>query len=419
MEPDITPLQPETVRNRRSDRRRQMEAGDAPLAAPVPQEAPQPHSDESDALTPQQRYARYARAAQQAQPERSAPVQRMQPTEAGHAQPSAAPVQREESAYRRPVMAHSAEIPVVREESAYRRPAMAQPQQAPVRRQETAYRRPPMNRSGSLPVVRPDAAYRQPNAAPPSAGFSRPSSDQRRSSYADHMLETPVMPQQQRHGTIDQPVPRWIVIGMAVMFLVLLASVTGRLMMDSYIVRQQDARAAAYQRVVETHPVQYTDLISRYAGAYNLQPAFVASIILNESSYNTHAESNVGARGLMQLMPDTAQWIAHKLGLDATYNVEQLWQAETNIRFGCWYLNYLSKQFSGDPVTVASAYHAGQGEIASWLNNRTYAPDGRSLSLASMPEGPTKVYAGRVTRDYAIYDALYFHAFNQDAPDAV
>ena len=200
--------------------------------------------------------------------------------------------------------------------------------------------------------------------------------------------------------------------------LLLLACVAASLLATGWLRQQREAREAAQQRIVDAHPMYYRDLIEEYAQRYGLQPAYVSAIILNESSFDTHAESDVGARGLMQLMPDTAEWIAHKLGLDSTYDVEQLWEAETNIRFGCWYLNYLATQFGGDPVTVTSAYHAGQGEIATWLTKKAYSSDGRTLDLATMPEGPTKVYAGRVTRDYGIYDALYFHTFNEDTAAA-
>lgn len=82
--------------------------------------------------------------------------------------------------------------------------------------------------------------------------------------------------------------------------------------------------------------------------------------------------------------------------------------------YGCWYLSYLSRLFDGDPVTVTSAYHTGQGEVSSWLRNKEYAPDGKALSLTGMPDGPTKTYAGKVTKDYGIYDAIYFHAFNEE-----
>lgn len=217
------------------------------------------------------------------------------------------------------------------------------------------------------------------------------------------------------------PIPAWLTgVPMFVVLILLVgALLTGKIMMGNYLTTQQEAREAAYQRVLTAHPMQYRELIEQYAAAYNLQPAFVSSIILNESSFSTGAESGVGARGLMQLMPDTAEWIAHKLGMDASYSDNLLWDAETNIRFGCWYLNYLSKLFGGDPVTVASAYHAGQGEITSWLANSAYSPDGRTLQVENMPEGPTRTYAGRVIRDYAIYDALYFQAFNRADAGAV
>ena len=132
---------------------------------------------------------------------------------------------------------------------------------------------------------------------------------------------------------------------------------------------------------------------------------------MNESSFRPAVESSVGARGLMQVMPDTAEWIAHKLRMD-DYRLDQLYDPETNIRFGCWYLNYLSTLFNGDPLCVVCAYHAGQGEISSWLSNPAYSSDGLTLNQSSLPEGPTKLYAGRVTRDYGIYKAKYFDQDN-------
>ena len=109
----------------------------------------------------------------------------------------------------------------------------------------------------------------------------------------------------------------------------------------------------------------------------------------------------------MQVMPETAKWIAGKLKMDG-YALEQLYEPETNIRFGCWYLNYLSSLFSGDTLCVVCAYHAGQGEISSWLSNPLYSDNRSTLIADRLPEGPTKQYAGRVTRDYGIYQAKYF-----------
>ena len=211
--------------------------------------------------------------------------------------------------------------------------------------------------------------------------------------------------------------PWWITACIIGLMFVSLALLAAQNMMQAYLTQRQQAREAAYQAVVDAHPMYYTDLIARYSEEYNLRPAFVTAIILNESSFRTDAESNVGARGLMQLMPDTAEWIAGKLDVSG-YSFERMYDAESNIRFGTWYLNYLSKLFRGDPVAVACAYHAGQSTVASWLSDRSISPDGMTLPLENLPNGPTKTYAGRVTRDYGIYDALYFHVFNQDPEES-
>ena len=210
--------------------------------------------------------------------------------------------------------------------------------------------------------------------------------------------------------------PLWITAGIIVLLILLLALLAAQNLMQAYIVQQQNVREAAYQKIVDNHPIYYKDLIDQYAAENNLQPAFVAAIILNESSFRTDAESNVGARGLMQLMPDTAEWISGKLG-DSYYSFDHMWEAEQNIRYGCWYLNYLSKLFRGDPVTMASAYHAGQTTVTGWLSDPAMSPDGLSLSLSGMKDGPTKTYAGRVTQAYAIYDALFYQT--SPAPGAV
>ena len=228
----------------------------------------------------------------------------------------------------------------------------------------------------------------------------------------------PVMarPKPAPRRTEKRKLPLWITAGIIVLLILLLALLAAQNLMQAYIVQQQNAREAAYQKIVDNHPIYYKDLIDQYAAENNLQPAFVAAIILNESSFRTDAESNVGARGLMQLMPDTAEWISGKLG-DSYYSFDHMWEAEQNIRYGCWYLNYLSKLFRGDPVTMASAYHAGQTTVTGWISDPAMSPDGLSLSLSGMKDGPTKTYAGRVTQAYAIYDALFYQT--APAPGAV
>ena len=170
-----------------------------------------------------------------------------------------------------------------------------------------------------------------------------------------------------------------------------------------------DDRAAHEAQILQEHPLKYRELISDKANKYNLHPAFVAAIMLNESSFRPDATSSVDARGLMQLMDDTAGWIYDKMDDPSrAYDFDDLYDPEINAEYGCWYLNYLSELFYGDPVLVAAAFHAGQGEVRNWLNDSAYSKDGRTLPLENMIDGPTKRYVTRVLDDFAAYKRLYF-----------
>lgn len=169
-----------------------------------------------------------------------------------------------------------------------------------------------------------------------------------------------------------------------------------------------DERAAQEQALYETYPLKYEELIQQKAEKYNLSPAFVAAIMLNESSFRPDATSSVDARGLMQLMDDTAGWIHGKLKRTDPYDFNDLYDPETNVEFGCWYLQFLSERFRGDPILVAAAFHAGQGEVQNWLNSSLYSSDSLTIALDRLPEGPTKQYVGRVLNAFAAYKRLYY-----------
>ena len=209
----------------------------------------------------------------------------------------------------------------------------------------------------------------------------------------------------QREYTNSNRLPLWLTWTIVGLCIVLLGLLAAHYLMQAYLTTRAEEWETArqntlsYYHVVEGesgNSITYQPLIERYAAEYNLRPAFVAAIIRNESSFRTDAESSVGARGLMQLMPDTAEWIAGKIG-DSNYSFDHLYDAETNIRYGCWYLNYLSKLFRGDAVLVSSAYHAGQTTVTRWLSDKGISSDGVTIPVDKLPDGPTKQYAGRVT----------------------
>jgi len=183
----------------------------------------------------------------------------------------------------------------------------------------------------------------------------------------------------------------------------------------SYLAHQEERRrleAEAAERA--QHPLEYADHILQYSAEQALDPALVAAVILCESSYRPDAESRLGARGLMQLMEETAGWIAHKLDEDGpSYSFDLLYDPETNIRFGTWYLGYLSRRFDGDAKKIVCAYHAGQGNVDAWLKNPLYSSDG--VTLDTIPTDDTAAYASRVLRARDVYRKYYFPAATHPA----
>ena len=154
---------------------------------------------------------------------------------------------------------------------------------------------------------------------------------------------------------------------------------------------------------ITTYPVEYEALIRQYAAENDLEPAYVASVILAESSYRPEAVSSVNAQGLMQLLPSTGEWISGKF--DETYVEGCLFDPETNIRYGCWYLGYLLRRYDGDKTCSTAAYHSGQGTVDGWLKDPQYSTDGRTLNIIGGPRANT--YVGRVLEYYEKYKQLY------------
>lgn len=162
--------------------------------------------------------------------------------------------------------------------------------------------------------------------------------------------------------------------------------------------------AARVRRAYENYPVAYTELIEKYAKEYVLDPYLVTAVMRCESSNDPDAVSAVGAMGLMQIMPDTGAWIAHKLDMDESYEEAMLYDPETNIRFGCWYLRFLTGRFDGRLMEIVAAYNAGHGSVEDWLEDPRFAEQGR---LTSIGFPATARYYEKVCLAYDNYCKLY------------
>ena len=157
------------------------------------------------------------------------------------------------------------------------------------------------------------------------------------------------------------------------------------------------------ETTVQLFPMKYEAEIRANAAENGLDPALPAAVILAESSYLPDAVSDANAQGLMQLLPSTAEWVAGKC--DEVYREGSLFDPNTNIQYGCWYLGYLTRRFDGNLTCAVAAYHAGQGTVDGWLANPEYSADG--ATLRQIPSAATETYVKRVLKYYEKYKELY------------
>lgn len=159
-----------------------------------------------------------------------------------------------------------------------------------------------------------------------------------------------------------------------------------------------------YEKYIEiAYPIKYQSWVEKYAAENHLNKYFVYAVIKTESGFDPKAESGVGARGLMQIMEDTFDWIKYKTDDNsAVYN--DMYDAETNIKYGCRLLGYLMDEFGSVEVTAA-AYHAGRGNVNEWLADKRYSPDG--VHLESIPIPDTAHYVDKITKAMNKYIKLY------------
>ena len=154
------------------------------------------------------------------------------------------------------------------------------------------------------------------------------------------------------------------------------------------------------------HPLHFEEYVMRYSRERNIPPEIIFSVIKAESSFRSDAVSpNAGARGLMQIMPDTFDWLQTKTGEQYAHGM--LFDPATNIRYGTFYLRYLFDMF-GDWNLTFAAYNAGQGRVRNdWMQNPEIVRDG-VLIIEAVPFEETRNYLIRVNRSIEMYRRLYF-----------
>jgi len=148
------------------------------------------------------------------------------------------------------------------------------------------------------------------------------------------------------------------------------------------------------------YPIEYEAEIAEAHEKYGVPKHIILAVIKTESDFDADAESNAGAFGLMQLMPET---FTDMTGID---NVEgYITDPSFNIDAGVHYLAYLYDRY-GDWETVYAAYNAGLGNVDKWLEDKEYSSDGKKLDEIPFPE--TRAYVRKVSSAAKIYKRLYF-----------
>lgn len=150
-------------------------------------------------------------------------------------------------------------------------------------------------------------------------------------------------------------------------------------------------------------PAKYSNYVVEYSKEYDVDPMLVMAIMKAESNFNENAQSKKDARGLMQITGHTGKWIAEQIGVK-NFSVDMLKQPKVSIRFACWYLNNLYKEFGNEDLVIA-AYNAGRGNVQKWLNDKNYSRDGKNLHYIPFKE--TNKYVEKVNTYKNIYTSLY------------
>jgi soluble lytic murein transglycosylase len=149
-----------------------------------------------------------------------------------------------------------------------------------------------------------------------------------------------------------------------------------------------------------TLPLRHEDIIRQQAEDKDLDAALIAAVIYEESRFRDRT-SPAGAKGLMQIVPGTARFIASRSGGTA-FELRDLGTPQVNIAYGSWYLRYLLERYDGDVELAVAAYNAGARNVDRWVEDAGGVDEFEPNEHIGYPE--TRAYVAGVTKhrdDYA------------------
>ncbi len=150
-------------------------------------------------------------------------------------------------------------------------------------------------------------------------------------------------------------------------------------------------------------PLNYASVIREQAAAKHLDPALIAAVIYAETKFDPRA-SSAGALGPMQIMPQTAAYLAHRSGA-STFTTTDLNTPDVNIAYGAYYLRYLLDHYDGNKVLTLAAYNAGVTNVDNWA--AAARGQGAPLTVGEIPFPETRDYVSRVLNAQRAYRQRY------------
>lgn len=156
------------------------------------------------------------------------------------------------------------------------------------------------------------------------------------------------------------------------------------------------------------YPQKYSEYVSKYAAEYNVPEDVIYATIKTESSFDPEAVSSAGARGLMQMLPSTFEWLTGYEHLNEGLTPNMLYDPEVNIRYGTYYLKYLYTKFGYNWDTACAAYNGGEGNVAEWLTDEKYSDGDGTLKDFPKDFEETENYVKKINKARAVYLKLYY-----------
>lgn len=153
------------------------------------------------------------------------------------------------------------------------------------------------------------------------------------------------------------------------------------------------------------YPETYQQEVLHWAEEYGVDPYLVFAVIKTESGFDPNAVSDAGARGLMQMTQDTFDWIKSKIARQEDLTFDDLFQPDTSIRFGTYFIALSLERYQGDISTAAAAYHSGWGTVDKLLAQEEYSDNG--VHLTHFPYRQMSHYVNKINKNYAEYLRIY------------